>query len=95
MVVSGIQNNMIDDNRFDTAGLSLKPLAQRKSKLSVNDLVLPKFSHPSAAGPDAERAARNLAEKIREAKETDRKVILFMGAHPIKLGSPGTSLILS
>ena len=74
------------DNRFNTAGLSLKPLSQRKSKLSVNDLVLPKFLHPSVAGAAAECAARYLAEKIREAKETDRKVILFMGAHLIKLG---------
>ena len=74
------------DNRFNRAGLSLKPLSHRKSKLSVNDLVLPTFSHPSAAGPDAERAVKYLAGKICEAKETDRKVILFMGAHLIKLG---------
>ena len=74
------------DNRFNTAGLSLKPLSQRKSKLSVNDLVLPKFSHPSMAGRDAERAARYLANAICQAKETDRKTVLFMGAHLIKLG---------
>ena len=74
------------DKRFNRAGLSLKPLEHRKSKLSVNDLVLPKFSPPSMAGRDTVRAVRYLANAIRQAKETDRKTVLFMGAHLIKLG---------
>lgn len=76
------------DKLFNTSALSLKPLADRKSKLSVNDLALPENVGTEwlPVGADSERAICYLADQVRTAKETNRKTILFMGAHLIKLG---------
>jgi hypothetical protein len=88
-VVSGTHGNMTDGNKFNTAALSLKSLEERRSKLSLSD-------QDAHVNPETRDAIKSIAAQIVEAKAGNRKVILFMGAHLIKLGLTRyiTSLIL-
>jgi hypothetical protein len=67
---------------FDRSRLSLRPIAERGHDLRVSDclaLQAPQaaYSHPELAG---------LIAALSLARGRRRPVILFLGAHPIKLG---------
>lgn len=87
---------MTDDNKFNTAALSLKSLEERRSKFSISDMEMPSWHCDARVNQETRVAIKNIAAQIVEARESDRKVILFMGAHLIKLGLTRyiTSLIL-
>ncbi|MGQ9525722.1 MAG: hypothetical protein ACUVTZ_12905 [Armatimonadota bacterium] len=67
---------------FDRSKLVLKPLAERKSDMSLADLLpldadVPRFGDPNLYV---------LAERMGRARRSGRQVILMMGAHVIKRG---------
>lgn len=67
---------------FDRSRIELRPLAERGHDLRAEDclpLAAPEvpYAHPEFA---------ELVERIAAARHRGRPVILFLGAHPIKLG---------
>ncbi len=74
---------------FNRSELSLKPLAERRSKLSISrirKLRAPRRGLEGLVGRTATDASNHLAQDIIRSRDGSSKVILFMGAHLIKLG---------
>ena len=67
---------------FDRSRIKLRPLAQRGHDLLAEKCLPLKEIDQPFGHPEFDQ----LVERIIEARKNDRPVILFMGAHPIKLG---------
>ena len=67
---------------FDRRCLELKPLAERGHDMTATDCLA--LAPP--ATPYAHPEFGQLIERIAAARRNGRPVIVFMGAHPIKLG---------
>ena len=67
---------------FDRSLLRLRPLAERR-----HDMVLDEVLDPDAPTPAFDHAdLPTVAERVAEARRNGRPVILMMGAHVIKVG---------
>jgi hypothetical protein len=74
--------------QFDRARLKLRPLAERRSLLVAEKVILPPESvleRPPEVGEAAPQLLR-LAERIRRARDAGASVVLAFGAHAIKNG---------
>jgi len=70
---------------FDFSAVRTHPIADRRNKVTLRDLVhLDALTPPLAATRDAALVA--VADAVRSARNAARPVIWFMGAHPVKLG---------
>jgi hypothetical protein len=67
---------------FDRTKLRLRPLAERKHDMTVADVLPLDAETPAFDHPDLPR----LAERIVNARQEGREVIVLMGAHVIKQG---------
>ncbi|PLV60041.1 hypothetical protein [Thermotoga sp. KOL6] len=77
---------------FDTSRLKRYSLFERPSKVSLKDLVdLEKVKVPNLS-EKLDNTIKKVAEKILEAKEKNKKILIISGAHIIKNGL-GTFLI--
>ena len=68
------------DNRVDLRHLRVRPLAERRSKHSLEDILL----HPDDPPPDAggmAAAIETVAGRMKRARDADAAVILAYGAH--------------
>jgi len=72
-------------NRYDPAELRAHPLSERRSLLSVDQILVDPDSKPAAteAGATIAEAAKN----IRAAREKGAAVILMYGAHLLRNGA--------
>jgi hypothetical protein len=71
---------------LDTSKLRMLPLAQRKHKLSIEEIaVMPGAPFPDPA-PGLAAKVRRCAERIADARRAERPVILTYGAHLVKNG---------
>ncbi|HKY05548.1 MAG TPA: hypothetical protein VJQ56_11700 [Blastocatellia bacterium] len=82
-----------DDKPIDFDKVTTYPLASRASKVTADDLASPLPADASvkdflASLPNilAARDLRELAARVREAKRTDRALIIGLGGHVIKTG---------
>ena len=73
---------------FDADKIKTHPLAQRANKVKLESLVFPEDALASRDEPDAEAAGliEQIARAMLTAREKDRAVICFTGAHLIKNG---------
>lgn len=71
--------------RFDRRRLRLLPLAERESKLNIEQIAVSPHAVPALPERTADQVAR-LAARIRAARVADRPVMLTYGAHLIKNG---------
>lgn len=70
---------------FDSAGINLYPIAERPNKVTLDNLIrLDGLTVPDRLMDDS--ALDAVAEAIAEARAKGHPVILFIGAHPVKLG---------
>jgi hypothetical protein len=69
---------------FDHAQLRVRPLAERRSLLQVEDILLDPASKPAASDQSAVNEA---AERIRAARARGAAVILMYGAHLLRNGA--------
>jgi len=70
---------------FDAARISPYPIAERPNKVTLDNLVrLDGLTVPDRLMDDAALVA--VAEAIADARTKGNPVILFIGAHPVKLG---------
>lgn len=80
--------------KFDTSRLSLRPLSDRESDVTMAEVLYkkPPITRPS---DDVCAAIENVARAVRAARANNKPVILFMGGHLIKsaLGSYVSSLL--
>jgi len=58
------------------------PIKNRKNRFHIEDIIPLEKSSIVAKNPDIEK----LAEKIKKARQNNKKIILMMGAHLIKVG---------
>jgi len=72
-------------NLFDPHNLTTYPLAGRRNKVTLDDLVRPNALPDLPAAP-VDSVIDELAESVAEARRADRPVLLFSGAHAIKNG---------
>jgi len=70
------------DHLFDRSQLKLRPLAERKSDMTVADVLPLDAETPPFAHPDLPK----LADRIVSARRAGGEVIVLMGAHVIKQG---------
>ena len=75
--------------QLDRARLLFRPLRERVNRVSVGDHV-PVDREPAKATPAFRRIVEEAAARIRAARESERSVILAMGAHTIKNGMAPT-----
>ncbi|MFO7897617.1 MAG: hypothetical protein R6V58_00990 [Planctomycetota bacterium] len=70
---------------FDASAVRTYPIGERPNRVTLGDLVAPADigDEAESAGPPGLAAA---ADAVREARADGRPVILFTGAHPVKLG---------
>lgn len=68
--------------QFDISRLTVSPIASRKSKLTVNDILPVRNSPPGHVSP----ALFELSQAIRAARRASRPIIWFLGGHLIKRG---------
>jgi len=72
---------------LNLSGLRIRPLADRRSLVCVEDILVPPDSRPAAL-PDANsNNVRACAEAIRRAREREAAVILMYGAHLLRNGA--------
>ncbi|HER19878.1 MAG TPA: hypothetical protein ENO14_02400 [Chromatiales bacterium] len=70
---------------FDPQRIATYPLAGRRNKVMREDLLDP-ASLPTPPPADVDEVIDALARAIAEARQADRPVVLFTGAHAIKNG---------
>ncbi|MFP4055302.1 MAG: hypothetical protein ACLF0G_00360 [Candidatus Brocadiia bacterium] len=68
--------------RVDLSKVTTYPLGQRRSLVSLDDLVRPCDPSPELDHPDLPQVAR----AIRAAREGERPVVWMLGAHVVKCG---------
>src|SRR5690242_14464185 len=68
---------------FDHTQLRVRPLAERRSLLQVDDILLDPQSKPA---PSDAVAVAEAAERIRAARKSGAAVILMYGAHLLRNG---------
>jgi hypothetical protein len=78
-------------NRLD---LLIKPLAQRKNKVSVETGMISPGTPPANLSEAARRTVERLARAIVKARNENRAVMLAFGAHTIKNGMAPTLIAL-
>lgn len=73
---------------FDAGRVKTYPLATRRNKVRLNDLVFPRHAGSGAfeVPPSVREGIRAVAEAVIAARREDKPVILFTGAHLIKNG---------
>jgi hypothetical protein len=81
-------------NKFDRDKLFVKKLAERKSKIRIEESHIPVSSRPRKFSDEGEALIRKTADRIRSAKENGRSVMLAFGAHTIKNGMSPTLIAL-
>jgi len=80
--------------KFDRTKLSIKKLAERYNKLSVETDQIPVSQKPSNLTDKDKELIRNTADHIRSARQKQKSVILAFGAHTIKNGMAPTLIAL-
>lgn len=70
---------------FDRSCLRLRPLAERHSKLSIEEIAVDPDAPPPELGVMASRVKR-VAERVAESRRAGRPAMLAFGAHAIKNG---------
>lgn len=70
---------------FDRQRIRVKPLAERKHDMSVSDIMLPD-TEPPTISPVRMESLKNLATRIKQARQLNKQVIISYGAHLIKNG---------
>jgi hypothetical protein len=85
----------------DLGGIRPVPIETRRSKISVEDIVIPTAATEDGGGaaasqlmasmPDvlAARSLRKLVERLRQARADRREILWMIGAHTIKCGLSG------
>ena len=71
--------------QIDHRRIALQPLASRKSKFTIDEILVDPDSPPPAPGP-LEKPIRQTADRIRTARRRNAAVILAYGAHLVKNG---------
>lgn len=72
--------------QLDRDGLVIRPLGERKNKISIErDCVLPGTTPKNMEG-DALAIVRETARRLRQARKAGRSMMLAFGAHTIKNG---------
>jgi hypothetical protein len=72
-------------NQYDSSELRAHPLAERRSLLSADEIIVAPGSAPAAT--DASGTIAAAAERIREARRRNASVILMYGAHLLRNGA--------
>ncbi|MCC6355729.1 MAG: hypothetical protein IT577_17720 [Verrucomicrobiae bacterium] len=72
---------------LDLKRLRVRPLAERKSLTSANDILIDPDARPTTLSPAASDAARECVRRIREARGRGAAVILIYGAHLLRNGA--------
>lgn len=72
--------------RFDRSQLKIGSLADRYSKVHIEQDCVPPDATPGALSPEALESLEECVGKIRAARAQDRPVVLAFGAHTIKNG---------
>ena len=72
-------------NRFDPFELRTHPLAERRSLLSADEIIVDPDSKPAAT--EAATTIAEAAKNIREARERGAAVVLMYGAHLLRNGA--------
>ncbi|MCX7805268.1 MAG: hypothetical protein N3A38_08775 [Planctomycetota bacterium] len=70
---------------FDRSRLRVRPLADRDSKLAIEDVAISPDNPPPDLGGAARQVAR-VARRVAESRRAGRPVMLTFGAHAIKNG---------
>ena len=75
-------------NAFDPSRIETYPLEGRSNKVTLTDLVFPRHLEmlELSVSPTVAREIETVAEAIVAARDADKPVILFSGAHAIKNG---------
>jgi hypothetical protein len=73
---------MMRDELFDRRELKLRPLAEREHDMTLGDVLALGARTPTYDHPDLPA----LADRIAQARQANREVIVLMGAHVIKQG---------
>lgn len=74
-------------NRIDLTELNVQPLDQRRSLLSVDDILLSPDAPAAAMDETQSKALALAAERIRSARARGAAVILMYGAHLLRNGA--------
>jgi len=72
--------------QFDRSRLRLKPLAERIHDLDLSVMLPPDGSGAPALDAQAESDVREIAARVRAARERDAPVVMVMGGHVIRAG---------
>ena len=72
-------------NQYDPSELRAHPLAERRSLLSSDEIIVDPDSAP--AKTDAAATIAEAAKNIRAARESGAAVILMYGAHLLRNGA--------
>jgi len=70
--------------QFDRSKIDIKPLANRKNKVVIEQDYVPIDKKYESSGPNFEKITDETVGRIKKAREDGKPVMLTMGAHTIK-----------
>ena len=72
--------------QLDRTKLRIRPLSERKNKVKIERDFIPLDAEPRNRTPEFRETVREVAERLRQAKEKGASRMLAIGAHTIKNG---------
>jgi hypothetical protein len=80
--------------KLDRDQLSIKKLAERNNKLSIENDQIPVLQKPANLSDQGKELIKETADRIRSARQKQKSVMLTFGAHTIKNGMAPTLIAL-